>query len=124
MLLDLRVVVLLHLGVLLEGLVLGTGLDEMHLHVHVLVGERDDLPPDAVVVGGIVRPLQVQVLLDERAAWHVTSTFKELHPWFQPLLIRFRRVFAIAAVLFAADVQLEVFDVATQGLRPVSSSIL
>ena len=123
MLLDLRVVVLLHFGVLLEGLVLGTGLDEMHLHVHVLVGERDDLPPNAVVVVGIVRPLQVQVLLDERAARHVTALLEKLHPRLQPLLVRFRRVCAIAAVLLAADVQLEVFDVAVQGLGPVVTCV-
>ena len=121
--LDLGVVVLLHLGVLLEGLVPGTGLDEMHLRVHVLVCERDDLSPNAVVVVGIVRPLQVQVFLDERAARRVTSPFKKLHPRLQPLLVRFWSVRAIAAVLFAADMQLEVFDVAAQGLRPVSSSI-
>ena len=54
MLLDLRVVDLLHFGVLLVWLVLGTGLDKMHLHVHVLVSKRDDLPPNAVVVVGIV----------------------------------------------------------------------
>ena len=121
-LLDLGVVVLLHLGVLLDGLVLGTGLDEMHLHVHVLVSERNDLSPNAVKVVGISRPLQIQELLDEGAARHVISPFEKLHPRLQPLQIRFRRVGAIAAVLLAADVQLEVFDVATQRLLPISSS--
>ena len=120
--LDLGVVILLHFGVLLYGLVLGTGLDEMHLHVHVLVSERNDLSPNAVIVVGIVRPLQIQVLFDERAARHVAPPLEKLHPRLQPLLVRFRRVDAIAAVLFAADVQLEVFDVATQRLLPISSS--
>ena len=54
MLLDLGVIVLLHFGVLLIWLVLGSSFDKMYLYVHVLVSERDDLPPNAVVVVGIV----------------------------------------------------------------------
>ena len=49
-LLDLGVVVLLHFGVLLYGLVLGTGLYEMDLNIHVLVSERNDLSPNAIIV--------------------------------------------------------------------------
>ena len=96
----------------------------MHLHVHVLVSERNDLSPNAVIVVGIVRPLQIQVLLDEDTARHVTSPFEKLNPRLYPLLIRFWSVRAIATVLFTADVQLEVFDVVTQGLGPVSTGIL
>ena len=122
--LDLGVVFLLHFGVLLYGLVLGTGLYEMHLHVHVLVSERNDLSPNAVIVVGIVRPLQIQVLLDEDAARHVTSPFEKLNPRLYPLLIRFWSVRAIATVLFTANVQLKVFDVVIQVLGPVSTGIL
>ena len=123
MLLDLGVIVLLHFGVLLDGLVLGAGLDKMHLHVDVLIGEGDDLPANAVVIVGILPPLQIQVLLDKHGTRHVAPLLKKLHPWLQPLQIRFRRVGAIAAVLSASDIQLEVFNVAAQGLQPVGSSV-
>ena len=116
MLLDLGIIVLFHFGVLLDGLVLGAGLDKMHLHVDVLIGEGDDLPANAIVVVGIAGKLDIQVLLDKHGTRHVAPLLKKLHPWLQPLKVRFRRVGAIAAVLFASDVQLEVFNVAAQGL--------
>ena len=116
MLLDLSVEVLLHFGVLLDGLVLGAGLDKMHLDVNVFISERDNLPANAVVVGGIVPKLGIQVLLDKHGTRHVAPLLKKLHPWLQPLKVRFRCVGAIAAVLFASDVQREVFNVAVQGL--------
>ena len=116
MLLDLGVIVLLHFGVLLDGLVLGAGLDEMHLDVDVFIGERDNLPANAVVIVGIEPKLQIQVLLDKHGTRHVAPLLKKLHPWPQPLKVRIRRADAIAAVLFASDVQLEVFNVAAQGL--------
>ena len=50
MLLDLGVIVLLHFGVLLIWLVLGSGFDKMYLNIHVLVSERNDLSPNAIIV--------------------------------------------------------------------------